>query len=452
MAATRFCIIASVACWLGHLAGCHSVPPVPETARGSVDRASIDREQLQGEHEGWLYDRVTGRDKAPPQPRDSVDRTTLGVQTASATEPVPVGSNETVITAATAAKASKPEPKKKSDDDDGGGLDLSALAPTNVVKSVKTWAGYGPDEKIARAAFDQGDQLFKERKFDEAAKQFGIAVDRWPDTTLEEDALFWRAESLFFADRYSAAHDAYDRLLKKYEYSRHLDLAVSRQFKIGRYWEQFDMAQPHWTITPNFSDKTRPMFDTWGHSQRAYEHVRLNDPTGPLADDALMASATAYYLCGRYEDAAINYDTLRKEYPKSEHQKNAHLLEIDSKWKTYQGPLYDGTPLKEVNEIADQTLIRFGPTLGAERDRVIETKNRVLQQQAERDWEVAQYYETNHYYGSARIYYKSLVDTYPQTQFAEMAQQRLEAIKGYPDRPADYLKWLDMLMGPVKKR
>ncbi len=450
MAAWRFRVIALVASLAGCVGGCRTVPPAPGFAVAQENPSQAGSADASG-YDGWLYQRLTGQDKKDSAPvADGSARPQGQVQQASATESTPPGPGETVVTAATLAKISKPEPKKTEDEDSG--FSLEALSPANVTKKVKEWTGNGPNEGIARAAYDEGHRLFREKKYDEAAKQFAVAADRWPDTALEEDALFWRAESLFFADRYSSAHDAYEKLLKKYEYSRHLDKAVAREFAIGRYWERFDQAEPHWALTPNLIDKTRPLFDTWGNAQKAYEHVRMNDPTGPLADDALMASANAYFIAGRYEDAALNYDTLRKEYPKSEHQKNAHLLEMEAKQKIYQGALYDGTPLKEVNEIADQTLIRFGPTLGLERDHVIETKNRVVQQKAERDWALAQYYERNHYYGAARYYYKSLLETYPQTQFAEMARERMEEIKAYPDEPPDRLKWLTGLLGPVKKR
>jgi outer membrane protein assembly factor BamD (BamD/ComL family) len=194
------------------------------------------------------------------------------------------------------------------------------------------------------------------------------------------------------------------------------------------------------------------LFDTWGNALKAYEHVRLNDPTGPLADDALMAAGNAYFVHGRYEDAAINYDMLRKEYPKSEHQKNAHLLGLESKQRMYQGPLYDGAPLKDASEIADQTLLRFGPTLGADRDQVIAAKNRFVEEQAQRDVAVAQYYEKNRYYGAARYYYTGLLEKYPQTRSAAVAKERLEQIKDLPAEPPDRLKWLTTLLGPVKRR
>ena len=40
--------------------------------------------------------------------------------------------------------------------------------------------------------------LFPEKKYKEAAAKFATAADRWPDTPLEEDALFLQGESEFF--------------------------------------------------------------------------------------------------------------------------------------------------------------------------------------------------------------------------------------------------------------
>jgi hypothetical protein len=178
----------------------------------------------------------------------------------------------------------------------------------------------------------------------------------------------------------------------------------------------------------------------------------MNDPGGPLGDDAVMAVANANFIYRRYEEAAHQYDILRKEYPKSEHQLKAHLLALEAKRHVYQGPLYDGAPLKEAGEIADQALVRFGPTLGRERDGVIDAKNRIVEERALRDWSVAQYYEKNRYYGSARLYYQTLIDEYPQTSVAEAARERLEAIKDLPAEPPNHFKWLTNLFESKKRR
>jgi TolA-binding protein len=331
-------------------------------------------------------------------------------------------------------------------EEEGDGFDWEDLAPSNIYKSMKKAAGYGPNEGIAKAAYEEGMGLFIQQQYAEAAKRFKQAADRWPDSTLEEDALFWLGESYFFADSYPKALKAYQTLLKKYSYTQHLDRTVTRLFAIGRYWEELQKSRPHALIQPNLIDKSRPWVDTLGYALKAYDSVRMYDPTGPLADDAVMATATAYFLTDRYEDAAYNYGILRKEYAKSDHILKAHLLEMESRQRMYQGPLYDAAPLEEANEIADILLTQFHSELGDQRSSIVDEKNRLVFQQAERDWAVAQFYEKKQAYGAARFYYQEIIKKYPQTRMAEAARQSLDEIREYPDRPPEYFKWIETVL------
>jgi outer membrane protein assembly factor BamD (BamD/ComL family) len=326
------------------------------------------------------------------------------------------------------------------------GFDWSDLDPGNVYKKFKVAIGKGPDENIAQSLYREGESLYKQKNYHEAALKFAAAADRWPDSPLEEDALFFQGESHFFADEYSKADDTFLMLFKKYSNSRYLDVAVRRQFEIGRYWEQRHLAHPHWPITPNFTDKTVPVFDTKGNAINAYQSVRLNDPTGPLADDAVMAVGVAHFLDGEYVDAAYNFDILRKEYPKSEHQVQAHVLDLESKQRMYQGPFYDGTPLADGDEIAKQALTQFPKQLGDERPRIVAARSQIMEQRAERDWAIAQFYEKKKAYGAAKDYYRMLIRDHPGTKAAEAAEQRLAQIKDYPDQPPNYFKWVDKIL------
>ncbi len=240
----------------------------------------------------------------------------------------------------------------------------------------KLW-GKGPNEKIAKAAFAEGDSLFRQAKYAEAAKQFKIAYDRGPDLPQEEDTLFKCAESYFFSDQYSKANDFYGILVKKYSNTGYLDQIVARRFAIARYWEDCDHKKHHYALTPNIRDKTRPHFDTRGHCLKCYDRVRLDDPTGPLADDSIMASANAYFSWGMYEDADYFYTLLQKEYPRSEHQFNAHLLGFKVKLLRYQGPDYGNKPLDEADELAKQLMTQFPTELGEERQRIIDAQSQI---------------------------------------------------------------------------
>ena len=339
-------------------------------------------------------------------------------------------------TSLTPPSAKKQQPK---------GFDLSELAPENVYKRLKTAAGFGPDETIARLNLQEGEVLFRQGKYAEAIAKFKTAAARWPDSTIEEDALFLLAESYFFTDKYPRAEDTYARLLKKYDNTRYLDTVVARLFAIGRYWEQYYREHPEWVIKPNLFDRSRPWFDTFGNAISAYEKVRLHDPIGPLADDAVMATANAYFVKGEYENAAYHYRLLRKEYPNSQFQVPAHVLGLQAVIRVYQGEHYDGDPLQEAEEIVQQALTQFGNQLGEEKARMQQAAAAIKEMKARRDWAMGQYYEQKKYYGAARTYYQNLIDNYPHTQQAALARRRLEEIADKPDVPPNRFKWLTSL-------
>ncbi|KKK73799.1 hypothetical protein LCGC14_2890200, partial [marine sediment metagenome] len=322
------------------------------------------------------------------------------------------------------------------------GFEWSDLSPTKAYKDLKTTTGYGPDEEKARTLMKEGESFFENKRYGEASDKFKAAAKRWPKSPLEEDAMFMAAESEFFADDYVKAQTGYEKLLTEYDNSRHLDTSVKRVFAIGQYWEKLYRKDPHWPVTPNVLDSTRPTFDTFGRALKSYEIVRLKDPTGPLADDSLMATANAYFRKGRFEDPAFHYDLLRNEYSNSEHQAQAHLLAVQSKLQVYQGSNYDVTPLHEADEIADQALTQFRDQLGDETVRMAETRNRIVDQLAERDWDMAQYYEKKEYYGAARMYYNTILKQYPRTKRAQEARARLQRIQGEPAVPPNRYKWL----------
>ena len=323
-------------------------------------------------------------------------------------------------------------------DGDGGLLGDSDFKKT--VSGFKEQVGLGPDQTQAKLDYAAGEDLFRHEKYGEAAKRFKAAAASWPESPLEQDAIFQMGESHFFDKDYSAANNAYEKLIREYPNSAHLDKIVTRQFSIARYWEQYHNYNPNWLTTPNFFDDTRPLFDTLGRSIKTYENIRLNDPTGPLADDAIMATANSYFVRGRYVDADQQYDLLRKEYPRSSHQYNAHLLGLRCKLLKYQGPDYDVTPLDEAKQLVKQLKMQFGGELDAQqRQELAAVDGQLVRELATRDYKMAQRYDNLREYGSARYYYSQVVRDYAQTPLADQSRQRLAALDGLPNRPESKL-------------
>lgn len=329
--------------------------------------------------------------------------------------------------------------------------DERLISEKKLKRGAKKLVGRGPNETKARAAYDRGDQLFRAGEYEDAARQFFIAYDRWPDSPLEEDALYMAGEANFFADRYQPSDDAYGLLLKKYPGTTRLDKVVNRRFAIARYWELKHAADPHWPVTPNFTDKTRPWFDTAGHAIKVYERIRLDDPTGPLADDATMATANFYFVNRRYEDADYFYGLLRSEFPKSEFQYPAHLLGLQAKLLKYQGPDYDGKPLEEAADLSKQLLAQFPTELGADRERIVKMQSEVRRGQAMREFALGEYYHRGEHYGASKMFFNNVARLYPDTELAKQSLARIEEVRTLPDEPKDNFEWLTGLFPESRK-
>jgi TolA-binding protein len=319
---------------------------------------------------------------------------------------------------------------------------MERFTPENITKSMKKAVGLGPNRGIAEGHFAAGEKHFAAKEYKAAASEFKKAADRWPDSAMEEQAMFLWAESCFFDDRYSTADDRYGELLKKYPNTRYLETSVARQFSIGHYWLEKDLAFHRWALVPNFTDKTQPWFDTRGHGINAMDNVRVNDPHGPLADDAIMRVANTYFVKGRYEDADYYYGLLRNDYPKSPFQLDAHMLGLKSKLMCYQGPNYNGKPLEESEVLIDQILVQFPHELGEKRELIVQEKARVRNARADRDIKLARYFDDNQHYGAAKIYYAEVIKNFPQTPHSEDAKTRLAAIQKEPDHPPNRLAFI----------
>jgi len=328
---------------------------------------------------------------------------------------------------------------------------LPDLSPKKAYKKFKKAIGKGPNEGIAKKSFSDAESLFRQSKYKEAAAQYTLAYDRWPDSPLEEEALYMAGECAFFSDQYVKADDAYALLVKKYASTPHLDKVVARRFSIARYWEQYHRKYPHYPVTPNMTNPTLPTFDTLGHALRVYERIRLDDPSGPLADDSLMATANVYFVQGRYEDADYYYGILRKDYIKSEHQFQAHLLGLRSKMLKYQGPDYEGAALDEADELITQLLAQFPGELGDEKDRILQARAEVRAQKALREYQIAEFYHKGKHYGASRIHYNNVAKNYPDTKLAQEARTKIQAVVAEPDHPKGKLDWLVDVLPESKK-
>jgi len=310
--------------------------------------------------------------------------------------------------------------------------------------------------KEGMRAAEQAKQLFNDENYAAAAKGYTKIAEKYQGSSVGEDAQFQLAESWYALNKFPKAQDAYDQLFVDYPSTRYVQPATKRLYQIAQHW--LDLADPahrrnirtvsavevefenpeevsasptglslRSRILPNLTDETRPMFDTQGRALKALKSIWLNDPTGPLADDALMATASYYLRRKDYVESDRYFKILRDEYPDSTHLKDALLLGAHVRLMSYQGPAYDGKSLAGAEQLTEKTLNIYPNS--KERLQLREDLHKLHLLNAQRVWHRIEYYSAKKNHDrSVGLTCMRLINEFPNTQFADMARDRLATL------------------------
>ena len=349
---------------------------------------------------------------------------------------------------------------------DGNRLLLDDLAPDQIATTLKTriGGGIGKGPEQATKYYDQGEAIYKQgiaqldadpsanlhqATFTRAANQFRLAGAAWPGSAVEEDALYFEGESYFFADRYVQSSRAFEKLISEYAGTKHMDLAENRRYAIALYWLQ--LSETDSSISLN--DPKRPKAGLADEARRVLHQIRMDDPTGQLADDAAMSLAKAFLKADMNFEAADTLEDLRRNYPGSEHQFDAHMLELEAQLANYQGPSYDDQPLVKADEILKSIVKTFPQESKNEIAYLEKQAARVQNMMGERDLTMAEYFERRGENLAARFHYEKIKEQFNGSSIAEQVDERIAATKKLPDRPGQHAEWLvNMFPDPEKAK
>jgi outer membrane protein assembly factor BamD (BamD/ComL family) len=321
-------------------------------------------------------------------------------------------------------------PPKSSDRTDGG---------STLVLGSDGWSPMkAPKDPEADAELQAAQDLFQQNKLVEAEAAFTRIAKKHKGKHWGEKAEFYLAESLYQRGKLVKAHDAYEKLIADYPGTQFLDKAVAREYAIAGTWlaaidpkakpEDQASMQARW-------DGKFPMVDTGGFALSALEHVRHHDPTGPLADDAVLKIADYHYANQNWDDAALYYDQLVTDHPKSPFVQQAILSSIDSKMKGYIGPEYDGSGLEQAKNQVVQTMANF-PTerqVSHERDDALKNVLNVIDEQmAERSYRIGEHYLWTGKVAAAEYCFAKIPAKWPKSPYAKQAKEQLAKIATMP--------------------
>jgi len=227
---------------------------------------------------------------------------------------------------------------------------------------------------------------------------------------------FIKAEVLYAKGKFGKAVRAYDEFLNNYPESELYQVALDRQFFIAKAY----LSGQKRTVLMVFRIR--------GYDEGVTIMDKIADRAGvgPLAQSANIAIAESFEQRRKYEDAYQRWSQILTKWPTGQTGKNALLGMARCKYIAYNGPRYDVSDLVSSKTYYENFQSRYpddARELGI--DAKIRNINELL---AEKQFNIARFYEKTKNYESAKMYYQSVIEEWPDTSAAELSKTLINEI------------------------
>ncbi len=268
---------------------------------------------------------------------------------------------------------------------------------------------------MAQAAFDQ-----KDYRIAHLAARRTVRV--WPLSDYAPQAQFLLARTLEERGKDTQAFKAYEALLQKYPKIDNYDEVLQRQFAIankylaGKYFRFLKV------IPYRSNDKVAELF----------EKVVKNGPYSTVAPEAQLSIGTAYENQRGWEH---DYPKAVKAYVRAADRYHFQAkYASEALYRAGEAYLKQAKTAEYDQSISAKAISTFTDfmTLYPNDPRVPKAQTIITQlhtEQSRGSFSIAKYYEKRKRWDGALIYYNESVLKDPASKFAEVARERIEAIK-----------------------
>jgi len=298
-----------------------------------------------------------------------------------------------------------------------GVLALTGAARAQVIKESpgKPWRGVPATAKKPETV--EIENLIAERRFNEAKSRLKELL-RPGEGPGRDILLFLQGKACYYSDDYDGMVAAFTQLREQYGEGRfdretaEFEFTVAKAYLAGRKRKFLGIR----------------FLSAYEEGIKMMRSLAERAPSGPMAQDAILAVAGYYAKAGQFNEAQQEYAFLIRNFPTSPYVEGAEFDVAYCLFLSNEGPAYDRVPLAEARDTVKFYLNKY-PN-GKFRKEAEALALLVRDRLAQKEYLVADLYRRRGRPKAATMYLKGLVADYPDAPQAAQARLALQELQG----------------------
>ena len=273
-----------------------------------------------------------------------------------------------------------------------------------------------PKHAVKDTAQDQltyASTFFEQKNYKRAISEFNKLVKYYPNSQHAPIAQYYIGRSFEDLEDSFRAFIEYQKVIEGYPHAKNREEIIMRQYKIGVLFFEGKKAKLLGLAVLPASDKAIEIF----------EQIIINSPYGEYADKAQFKMGESFKNTNRFAEAVITFQRLVVSYPSCDLAETARYEVAQCGYLASLSYSYD-------QETTNAAIDRFKEFLAnADQGELSLAAKKSLknlrENKAQGLYDTAQFYERSGQRLSAVIYYKELVENYPDSTMAAESLNRI---------------------------
>lgn len=265
--------------------------------------------------------------------------------------------------------------------------------------------------------FEFAMQAYEAKEFKDASNEFNKLLKHYPRSVEAPDAQFYIAKILDDQGNLFGAHKEYQKVVDRYPFSERSAEVVQRQYDIGVKLLEGERTK----------GKLRDALTGTDYNVvEVFRAVIKNAPYGPLAAKAQYKIGLYLMEKQLYPEARDEFDKVINDYPTSEWVKPAQYQIAVTDAKRSSRAAYDQKVTQSAVEEFKE-FVEIYPEAELSENAKAEIQ-KLRDKEAENNFVIAQFYEKQKQYQSAKLYYQIVVDQYPNSPWTAKSLTKIREL------------------------